>query len=492
MSFARKGRAPRPAAPVAALALALSLVVAVFGCATNPVTGKSELSFVSESQEIAAGQQSEAAIEQEFGYYEHRGWASRVDSVGKALAGRSHRPELPWHFRVLDDPTVNAFAAPGGYIYITRGILAHLNSEAQLAGVVGHEIGHVTARHYARAVSRQQVAGLGLILGSVLSETVARSADLAQTGLGLLMLKYGRDQENESDRLGVEYSVKSNFDAREMPATYRTLSRIGERAGSRIPTYLSTHPDPAAREATVRDLAAAAVGARTDLRINRDGYLRMLDGVIYGPDPRQGYFEGNRFYHPELRFVMDFPSGWQKQNSRNAVVAQQAQTAAMQLTLVNAPGLSPTQYVQKLANDRQITGADGRGETIHGFPAWAGRVGVQDAQGNTGTLLLVVIRQNANAMYQILGQAQAGSSGEGAILASARSFAALNDAARLNPTPDRIKVVTATRSGTVAQVLAALGTQAIDAEETALINGLTTDGTVASGRVLKIVVPGNR
>jgi predicted Zn-dependent protease len=484
----RIGRTRLPAA----FGIALALAVAGLGCATNPVTGKREISFVSESQEIAAGRESEAAIEQEFGYFEHRGWTSRVDSLGKALAARSHRPELPWTFHVLDDATVNAFAAPGGYIYITRGILAHLNSEAQLAGVVGHEIGHVTARHYARAVSRQQVAGLGLILGSVLSESVARSADLAQTGLGLLMLKYGRDQENESDRLGVEYSVKSNFDAREMPATYRTLSRIGERAGSRIPTYLSTHPDPAAREATVRDLAAAAVAGRTDLRINRDGYMRMLDGVVFGADPRQGYFEGNRFYHPELRFVMDFPSGWQKQNSRSAVVAQQAQTAAMQLTLVNAPGLTPTQYVQKLVNDRQVTGADGRGETIHGFPAWAGRVSLQDAQGNTGTLLLVVLRQNANAMYQILGQAASGSAGEAAILASARSFTALNDAARLNPTPDRIRVVAAPRAGTFAQVVGGLGTQALDVEETALINGMTTDATIASGRLIKIVVPGRR
>ncbi|MEO6461657.1 MAG: M48 family metalloprotease [Candidatus Eisenbacteria bacterium] len=479
----------RPLYRLPVLLLAFALFAIGAGCATNPVTGKSEISFVSESQEIAAGRESEASIEQEFGYYQHAGLSSNVTSIGNALAAGSHRPELPWNFRVLDDPTVNAFAAPGGYIYITRGILAHLNSEAQLAGVLGHEIGHVTARHYARAASRQQIAGLGLILGSVLSESVARSADLAQTGLGLLFLKYSRDNENESDRLGVEYSVKSGWDAREMPATYRTLARIGERAGSRIPTYLSTHPDPGAREGTVRALAEAAVGARTNLKINRDAFLRLQDGVMYGVDPKQGYFENNRFYHPELRFIMDFPSGWQKQNSRNAIVAQSGKTAAMQVTLVNAGGLSPAQYVQKLRTDGQIAAANGSNTTIHRHPAWEGRVTVQDKAGNQGSLLLVVLKKDAS-MFQILGQAADGSAGESSILASARSFQALTDASRLNPVAAKLRVVPAPRAGTLAQVVAALGTQGADLEEIALINGMDVSTTLAQGRLIKTVTPG--
>jgi predicted Zn-dependent protease len=479
----------RPFLRLPAWLVALALVAFGAGCATNPVTGKKEISFVSESQEIAAGQQSEASIQQEFGYYEHAAWSSKVTALGNSLASGSHRPDLPWHFHVLDDPTVNAFAAPGGYIYITRGILAHLNSDAQLAGVVGHEIGHVTARHYARAASRQQIAGLGLILGSVLSESVARSADLAQTGLGLLFLKYSRDNENEADRLGVDYSLKAGFDPREMPATYRTLARIGERAGSRIPTYLSTHPDPGARENTVSTLAAAAVGARTDLKINRDAYIRLLDGVLYGVDPKQGYFEGNRYYHPELRFMMDFPSGWQKQNSRNAIVAQNGQTAAMQVTLVNAAGMSPSQYVQKLLNDRQVAAANGSSSTIHGHAAWEGRVTVQDQAGNQGSLLLVVLKKDAS-MFQILGQAAAGSAGESAILASAHSFQALTDASRFNPTAAQIKVVAAPRAGTFAQIVGGLGEQGADVEETAILNGMDASTTLAAGRLIKIVTPG--
>jgi predicted Zn-dependent protease len=469
--------------------LPVVLVIAIAaGCATNPVTGKKEISFVSEAQEIQAGQQSQASIVAEFGTFEHRGWAARVDSMGKALAARSHRPELPWNFQVLDDPTVNAFAAPGGYIYVTRGILAHFNSEAQLAGVLGHEIGHVTARHYARQASQQQIAGIGLVVGAVFSETIARSADLAQTGLGLLFLKYSRDNENESDRLGVDYSVKSGYDAREMPATYRTLSRIGERAGSRIPTYLSTHPDPGAREETVRALAAQAVGSRTDLRINRDGFLRMLDGVTYGVDPREGYFEGDRYYHPDLRFVMDFPSGWKKQNSKSAILAQTGETAAMQVTIVNAGSLSPTQYVQKLRSDGQVAGANGSTTTIHGYPAWEGRVTIQDQAGNQGSLILVALRKDTR-MFQILGQAASGSSGESAIVASARSFGPLNDTSRLNPTPARIRVVPAPRNGTLGQVVAAIGTPGADLDEIAILNGMDESTTIAQGRLIKTITP---
>jgi predicted Zn-dependent protease len=468
---------------------ALLLLATGLGCATNPVTGKKELSLVSESQEIAAGRQSKEAVAAEFGTYEHRGWTSRVDSLGKAMARRSHRPDLEWNFTVLDDATVNAFAAPGGYIYITRGILAHLGSEAQLAGVVGHEIGHVTAKHYSRAVSRQQIAGLGLMVGSVVSESIARYGQVAQAGLSVLFLKYGRDEENESDRVGVDYSVASGYDAREMPATYRTLARLSERAGARIPSYLSTHPDPAAREETVRQLAAAKVGARTDLIVRRDEYVRMLDGMVYGTDPRQGYFEGSRYYHPEMAFTMDFPSGWQTQNSRAAVMAaNEAQKAVMQVTLVNAGSLTPAQFAQKLVTDRQVAGAEGRAETIHGYSAWVGRVTVQDEAGNQGTLSLVLLRQNAARMFQFLAQVP-NTTVENAFLTSVRSFQALNDAARMNPTPARIRIVAAPQAGTFSQVVGAMGAQGVNLEESATLNGMGTGDAVARGRLLKIVSP---
>lgn len=473
----------------AALALAALLALGL-GCATNPVTGRKEISLVSESQEIAAGRQAKAAVAIEYGLYEHAGWTSRVDSIGQAMARISHRPDLPWEFHVIDDPTVNAFAAPGGFIYVTRGILGYLESEAQLAGVVGHEIGHVTARHYARSASRQQLAGLGLAIGSIVSESIARYGQAVQEGLTLLFLKYSRDQETQADELGVEYSIKAGFDPREMPATYRTLARISASSGARLPAYLSTHPDPSDREVTVRALAEQQVGGRTGLRVNHDAYIRMLDGLVFGDDPRQGYFEGTRFYHPGLRFVMDFPSGWRTQNSKSAVMAADAdQKSIMQLAVAPAGDLAPAAYAQKLVADRQVAGADGRAETIHGYAAWAGRVAVTDAQGNPGTLSLVLLRQDANTMFRILGQVAPGSAAENAFFAAARSFQALTDPARLSPTPARIRVVAAPRAGLFAQVVSGLGPQGIDLEATGVLNGRTTDESIAAGTLLKIVSP---
>jgi predicted Zn-dependent protease len=384
-------------------ALATLLALGLFGlaCATNPVTGKKEISLVSESQEAEVGKQALAATEAEFGYYDDATWNSKVSydrseaRVGLAPAG------LPWQFHVIDDPTVNAFAAPGGYIFITRGILAHLNSEAQLAGVLGHEIGHVTARHYAAQASNQTLAGLGLGVASILSPTVARVRLDRPAGTRDLFLKYGRDQESQADQLGVDYSVKGGWDAREMPGTYHTLARIGAASGSTIPTYLSTHPDPAAREATTRQLAAQAVGSRTDLKVVRDGYIRSLEGLVYGEDPRDGYFEGDRFYHPRMALQMDFPRAGSTRTppdrdggDRGPAQRDAAHGRFDRRALARA--------VRRAARQQgKITGAQGQNETIGGWPAWVGRVSVQDEQGNSGTLAFAMISTGQNQALQI-------------------------------------------------------------------------------------------
>src|SRR5205814_9316931 len=172
-------------------------------CATNPVTGKRQLALMSEAQEIAAGQQNDAEVRRDMGVYEDRALQEYVSGIGMRLAAISERPNLPWHFTVVDVPAVNAFALPGGYIYITRGILPFLDDESQLAGVLGHEIGHVTARHAVEQYSKATGAQLGLILGSIFVPGGAQLGQAAQTGLGLLFLKNSRDDEAQADRLGV-------------------------------------------------------------------------------------------------------------------------------------------------------------------------------------------------------------------------------------------------------------------------------------------------
>jgi predicted Zn-dependent protease len=476
---------------ISAIALA-ALGAAWAGCATNPVSGKREFSLVSPSQELSIGQDSHKAVLEEYGTYDDPQLQAYVDGIGQALARRSHQPSLDWHFTVLDDPVVNAFALPGGYIYVTRGILAHLGSEAQLAGVLGHEIGHVTARHSAQRITQQQVAGLGLGLASVFSEGFRKYGQAAQTGLGLLFLKYGRDDENQADQLGVDYSTAASWDPREIPNTYVTLRRVGERGGQRLPGFLSTHPDPGDREARTTSLAQQAAAGKSGLIVKSADYTRHMDGVVYGPDPRQGYFQGERFVHPDLAFEMTFPSGWQTQNTRASVMAQAPDKAAvMQLTLADGGQLSPDQYVAGLQRDGKIADARGQRETIGGYEAWVGRLAVTRQDGSQGVLNAAFIRAG-RSLFQILGQsADAGDANASRINGAIRSFRSLPEAQR-RATPDRIKVVAAPRNGTFDEVMQSLGPQAIDLDESSILNNTLRDEEIRRGELLKVVQRGSR
>lgn len=219
------------------------ILFGVLACAQNPVTGRREVVLVSKSEEIAMGQQSDKQAREEYGVVEDARLQDYIQSVGRKIAAVSHRPNLDWHFTVVDSPVVNAFAIPGGYVYFTRGILAHLNSEAELAGVMGHEIGHVTARHSVRQITRSQLAQLGLGAGQVLSPAFGQIGALAEQSVGLLFLRFSRDNERESDRLGVEYSARGSYDPREVSNFFEVLGRLAS-AGDRqtIPGWLSTHP----------------------------------------------------------------------------------------------------------------------------------------------------------------------------------------------------------------------------------------------------------
>jgi predicted Zn-dependent protease len=473
---------------------AVLLGVTVPGCAVNPVTGRRELSLVSPQQELALGGEGYKAAVAEYGLYADPALQAYVNEVGQKVAAASHLPSLTWHFTVLDDPTVNAFAMPGGYIYITRGILAHLNSEAQLAGVLGHEIGHVTHRHTAEQMTQQQLYGLGLGVASIASKTVARYGDLAQQGLSVLFLKYSRDDETEADELGVGYAAGAGYDPREIPATYAMLKRVSDQAGQRLPGFLSTHPDPGNREVTTTALAQRAIQGRSNLLVNGRGYVQRLDGIAFGEDPRQGYFAGDVFYHPALRFQMALPAGWKHQNSRAAVAAQEpGQKAALQLSLASAGALTPEAHAQKLAARGKVAEVRGKSETIGGFPAWVGRVSIPQENAAATVLAAGWIRRADTLMFQVLGHSQQpGDADEGRIFASMRSVRALTDAARLDVTGDRVRVEKVGATGTLQATLERLGAAPAQFAADALLNNLELDETVHAGTVLKRVVAGRR
>lgn len=474
------------------LLAALALAAAAAGCATNPATGRREFTLVSAQQEQQIGREGFPATIAEYGQYDDARLAAYVDSVGQKLARVSELPALDWHFTVLDDPVVNAFAMPGGYIYITRGILAHLNSEAQLAGVLGHEIGHVTARHSARQITQQQLAGLGLGLAGAFSETFRRYGGAAEQALGLLMLKYSRDDETQADQLGIRYATAAGYDPREIPATYAMLKRIGARAGSSLPFYMSTHPDPGDREQRTGALAAEAVAGRSGLAVRHKEYLGRVRGVVFGDDPRDGYFESGRYYHPQFGFELALPAGWATQNGRAALVAQRAQAAQMQLAMAtNAGTLSPSEYVAALARDGRIASATGGGETLGGWPAWVGRIAVPSQGGAPVVLDAAWVRTSPERMFQFLGRsAAAGDADDLAIFAAIRSFRPLQDAKRAAPVPQRLRVAPAPLAGTLAALWPRFAPNAGTLDDVAILNGVDSTSTLAAGTWVKTIEPG--
>jgi predicted Zn-dependent protease len=237
---------------------ALSAVVVFLfceSCAKNPVTGKKDFMLMSKEQEVAMGQQSDPEITQFFGIYEDEKLQKFINEKGQQMVGVSHRKDIKYQFKVVDSDVVNAFAVPGGYVYFTRGIMAYFNNEAEFAGVLGHEIGHITARHSAKQYSNSMLAQLGLAAGMIFSPEFAQFGDVASQGLQLLFLKFGRDAESQSDKLGVEYSTKIGYDAEEMAGFFGTLDRLRKNAGGEeVPDFLSTHPNPLDRERKVGKL----------------------------------------------------------------------------------------------------------------------------------------------------------------------------------------------------------------------------------------------
>src|SRR4030042_711542 len=299
----------------------IGLLLWILACGTNPVTGKQELMLLSETDEIKLGQETDLQVVREYGLYEDPKLTADLNGICQRLGKHSHRPNLTYHFKGLDASVLNAFAAPGGYVYFPRGILATLNNEAELAGVMGHEIGHITARHSAQQYSRAQLAQIGLGVGSLFIDSSVL-AGLAQLGVGMLFLRFSRDNERQADDLGGEYSSRGGYDVSQMANFFETLERMNpgsDRSG--LPGWFSTHPNPVDRVQVVRARARNWQQKlnQKDPRINQDAYLREIDGLIFGDDPRQGYVADNIFYHPGLRFRFPVPSQWKLNNTHTQV-----------------------------------------------------------------------------------------------------------------------------------------------------------------------------
>lgn len=331
--------------------LCLLLILFTMSCAVNPVTGKRQLALISESGEISLGKETDVEIRQQYGVYDDPALNEYVTRIGLSMVPHTHRPHLTYHFAVLDTPVVNAFAVPGGYIYVTRGILAMMNSEAELAVVLGHELGHVNARHSVIKLSQLMLVQVGLAVGSALSETVAKIAGVASIGIQLLFLKFSRDDEREADRLGVQYSRSGGYHPGEMIDFFSTLQKLGDLSGGKsLPGFLSTHPLTSER---IENTKAMITEEDKNLTVNQQHYLNRINNLIFGNDPRQGFVEGNTFYHPVMRFSFSFPESWTVQNTPAQVILASKDGNAAVILQAEKTGTDLSEYAQKKAESIQ-------------------------------------------------------------------------------------------------------------------------------------------
>jgi predicted Zn-dependent protease len=463
------------------------LAATLVGCPVNPATGERQLILISESQEIEMGRQGSQQVEAVMGLYDDPELQEYVSEIGQELAAESEKPGLPWSFKVVDDDVVNAFALPGGFIFVTRGILAHFNSEAELAGVLGHEIGHVTARHSAEQISRAQVAQLGLVAGTVFVPEFSPYADLAGSGLGLLFLKFGRDDERQSDDLGFRYMARAGYDPTQMVEVFDMLGRVSQAAGGGdIPSWLSTHPDPGERRERMQQALA-----ETDVSggaVERDRYMRMIDGIVYGKNPRHGYFRDAEFLHPDLEFRMVFPAGWRTQNTNQAVLAiSPDEDAILQLTL--GQGESADAAAQNFLGQEGIQAGPTTRAAVNGLPAtWATFSATSQDTELRGSVVFIAYNE---AIFQILGYTLASemSKYDPVFDTSMLSFDRLTDPEALNVQPKRLEIVRLDQAMTIEQ-FAQRYPSTVDAQTLALVNGMAEGQALPAGRYAKRLVGG--
>ncbi len=294
------------------LLMVIILGLSLYSCVTNPVTGQKELDLIPPSQEIAMGRQEYKKVLSQFEVYRYKGLNAYITQVGDKLVPYVQDKRVKYTFTLLDSPVVNAFSTPGGFVYITRGILAYLNNEAQLACVLGHEMGHINAHHVATLLSKQMLFNLGLSIAYIKSRKFRKFAPLIGIAGNLLFLSFSRSDEYQADYLGVEYATLAGYDATQMAYFFDELERIEVSENAVLPEFLSTHPSPPHRRERVMKLAREwqAIAKRGYYKIGRDVYLEHINGILFGKNKRNGYTVGNHYYHPNLRFTFTYPKGW--------------------------------------------------------------------------------------------------------------------------------------------------------------------------------------
>jgi predicted Zn-dependent protease len=484
----------RPTLLAATLATGLALVA---GCATNPVTGRPDVVTMSAAQEIEVGRKMHPQILQQYGRYADEELQAYVSDIGRRIVAVSHRPDLEFTFTVLDSEEVNAFALPG-YVYITRGIMAYLNSEAELVAVLGHEVGHVTARHAVRQQTGATAAGVGATLIGILtgSGDLAGLANMAGTAL---VRGYGRDMELEADSIGAEYLEWLGYSPEAMIDVVRLLKnqellevQIARQEGREPRVYhgvFSTHPD---NDARLREVVAAAgkTGDGTVRPDGRDAYLRHIEGLPLGPSREQGVVRGSRFYHGSLGVTVAFPSGWAVQNlPRKVVATNPPKDAVLQLSAVPPPpDVKPRELLSRSLPGVPL--AEGEPLVINGLEGYTAIArDVALPWGNRGPARYAVVYYNGLA-YVFMGATRLTSalpSSDPVFLSSVKTFRRLRDNEFQLAEPSRIVLIKAMPQTSIESLASKSPIEKYPAERLRLLNDLYPDKEPVPGQSLKVV-----
>ncbi len=460
-------------------------------CSTNPATGKQQFTaLMPPSQENQVGAQEHAKIIEQFGLYDNQAVASYVQKVGSKVTQRTERPDVQYKFFVIDSPIVNAFALPGGYIYISRGLLALANNEAQLAAVLSHEAGHITGRHSAERYSRGVVTSLGAgLIGAAIGS--AQASQALGTGANLFMSAYSRDQENEADSLGLRYMTQGGYDPDEMSSFLSSLqaqsgleSRLAGKESNAASSYFSTHP--ATGDRVRKTLAEGKAFADSDIK-NREIYLNTINGITYGDSAKQGFTRGTSFYHPVLGFTFTAPEGYRIVNQPTQVLATASNGSVLLFDVAKrASGQSAANYIAQ--NWIKKEGLNIEPMTINGMNA--ATASFPGTVNNTPVTLRVVAiewQSGQFARFQVAIPNGLGSRELDALKTATYSFRNLGASEKQSLKPYRLVVVTAGANDTMASLARRLPYEDQQEERFRVLNGLLPNEALIAGRQYKII-----
>jgi predicted Zn-dependent protease len=476
--------------------LALAIALGLSSCATNPVTGRQEVVFMSPEREAATGKQAAAQVEREMGIVRDPKLTAYVQQIGARMAKLSPRQDVKYHFAIADMAEPNAFALPGGYVYVSRGLLALANDEDELAGVIGHEIGHVAARHSAQRETRQMGVGILSVLGTIAAGVVGggqaaqAASQLGQVAGAGYVAAYSRDQERQADDVGQKLAAAGGWDPDGLADFLLTLDREGKaRSGkARQPSFLDTHPQPGERSVVARERAPTLPrGDTAPIAKGRDAYLKRIDGLLVGPDPAEGIFVGQRFLHPALGLALTFPPKWQTRNTKQAVAAMAPERDAMLLLEMQGPREDPKLAAQRWAQKNRVRVVESGATRVGGWPAFRALAEAQSQQGVVAADVTWIAHPAGTFRITGLVSPQRYRARQATFARVVESFAPITNAERQQARPTRLRITTARRGETLEQLGRRTGNR-WSVAETAVANGIDAGKPLRDGQKIKIAV----